>query len=209
MIDFSFIGKDGLIIQYEDIISLTGFNVARYLRSKKINDEIGRMPIQDILLSYINREDEDISKWIMNLFGISFDINDYLESINTFQPNLLYSYKVFDSAYKNGIKNLIIHSNIHSNVIEKFITTFQVPIKYTYGDIIPVLKSNINSTYITASPINIRKCLDVHTPIALTIVDDFMYTAPILIDKVEEQLRAQNVYVCFTGVLSAGLIKEE
>ena len=34
MVDFSFIGKEGVIAQYEDIISMIGYNVARYFKSK-------------------------------------------------------------------------------------------------------------------------------------------------------------------------------
>ena len=206
MVDFSFIGKDGLIIQYEDIISLTGFNIIKYFRANKVNDKACKMSIQDILLSYINRPDYDVQKWLKNEFDIDCNIDDYMESINTLQPNMIYSYKVFDSAYKNGIKNLIIHSEKKSHVIERFIETYQIPIKYTYGDIIPVLKDNKNSTYITSLPSNIYKCLDIQTPISLTIVDDFMYVADIIINKVDERLRERNVYVCYTSILSAGII---
>ena len=206
MVDFSFIGKDGLIIQYEDIISLTGFNIIKYFRANKVNDKACKMSIQDILLSYINRPDYDVQKWLKNEFDIDCNVDDYMESINTLQPNMMYSYKIFDSAYKNGIKNLMIHSEKKSHVIERFIETYQIPIKYTYGDIIPVLKDNKNSTYITSLPSNIYKCLDIQTPIALTIVDDFMYVADIIINKIDERLRKRNVYVCYTSILSAGII---
>ena len=207
MIDFSFIGKEGIIIQYEDIISLIGFNVMKYVKSKNVNDVANRMSINDILLSYINRDSEDISKWMKDTFDIDFDMKDYVESINTFQPNMLYSYKILSTAYKNGIKNLIIHSETYSPVIEKFIDTYQIPIKYTHGDIVPVLKKSKNFTYVTSSPSNIEKCLkDDIPPIALTIVDDFMYVADIVINKVDEDLRKKDIYVGFTSILSAGMI---
>lgn len=206
MVDFSFIGKEGLIIQYEDIISLTGFNIVKYFRANKANDKACKMSIQDILLSYINRPDYDVQKWLKNDFDIECNLDDFMESINTLQPNMMYSYKVFDAAYKNGCKNLIIHSENKSHVIERFIETYQIPIKYTYGDIIPVLKENKNSTYITSLPSNIYKCLDNQTPIALTIVDDFMYVADIIIKKIDEELRKKNTYVCYTSILSAGIM---
>lgn len=207
MIDFSFIGKEGIIVQYEDIISLIGFNVVRYLKSKNINEEINRMSDEDILLEYFNRKEEDISNWILNKFGIEFNITEYLDSNIAFRPNLLYSYRIFDTAYKNGIKNLVIHSEYESKAVKTFINnTFQIPVKYTHGDIIPVLKNSKNYTYLTSSTKNITKCLDIHTPIALTIVDEYMYLADIIINKIDDKLRERNVYVCYTGILSAGFI---
>ena len=57
MVDFSFIGKEGLIVQYDDIIAMVGYNVARYLKSKEYNkDELGKMSTQDSWVSYINRQ---------------------------------------------------------------------------------------------------------------------------------------------------------
>ena len=63
MVDLSSMGKAGMIIQYEDIISMIGFNVARYFRSKGVSKKLDNMSIQDVLLSYINRNDEDYSIW--------------------------------------------------------------------------------------------------------------------------------------------------
>lgn len=208
-IDLSFIGKDGLIIQYEDIVSLVGFNVIRYIRSKNISNEISKMSISDILLSYFNRESEDISKWLSDEFNIeNFNISDYNNSINTYSPNLLYSYKVFMNAYQNGIKNLMIYSNEHSSIIEKFIKFYDVPIKYVYGDIINTINDNPNCTYITSSPSNINKCLNTGVPFALTIVDDFMYVSPLLVDGSIDSLRDKNIFVQFTSILSGGFINE-
>jgi len=207
MIDFSFIGKEGLIVQYEDIVSMIGFNIASYFKLKGVNEKINRMSTEDILLKYINRIDENLDKWLFNEFGIEFNMTDYLDSKIAFRPNLLYAYRIFDMAYKNGIKNLIIHSEYESNAIRNFInTTFQVPVNYTHGDIVPVLKNNKNSTYMTSSTSNIRKCLDIHIPIALTIVDEYMYLADIITNHIDDELRKRNVYVCYTGILSAGFI---
>lgn len=211
MVDFSFIGKEGLIIQYEDIISMIGFNIIKYFRANKANKKAMGMSIQDILLSYINRVDEDPAVWLQKEFGISLNIKDFLDSINTFQPNWLYSYKIIDAAYKNGLSKLIVHSQIESPVIKKFLSTFTAPIEYSHGDIVPILEQNKNVTYITSLPSNIKRCLEVKTPFALTIVDDFMYTADVVINKLEDKLRANNIYVCFTSIISGGLIdvKEE
>lgn len=208
MIDLSFIGKDGLIIQYEDIISLIGFNVICYLKDNGIkNDKINRMSVNDILLSYINRQTEDISKWIKEEFDIDCDLSNeqYQNSIAMFRPNMLYAYKLFSYAYKNGIKQLYIHSNQYSKIIEQSLRTFDVPIEYIYGDIIPELNKRMNYTYITSSINNIKRCNEVVKPFSLVIVDDFMYVADLLIDKIPEQLISKNIFVQYTSILSAGI----
>jgi hypothetical protein len=206
MIDFSFIGKEGLIMQYEDIIAMTGFNIVKYFRTKKVNEKACKMSDEDILLSYLNRESEDVTLWLKNEFGISLDMKDYVESVHVYKPNWLYAYKIFDTAYKNGIRKLIIHSQYNSPAIKNMINTFELPIEYTHGDIVPVLKDNKNVTYMTSLPTNIKRCLEVNQPFALTIVDDFMYVADVIVQKLDEQLRSKNVYVCFTSILSSGLI---
>lgn len=206
MVDFSFIGKEGLIIQYEDIVSLIGFNVVKYFRSKNVNDKACKMSVEDILLSYFNRTTEDVSTWLKSEFDIDLDVKDYLNSVGLLQPNVRYAYKIFDSAYKNGIKNLIIHSNLYSPVIEQFVGAFPFPVKYTHGDIVSVLNNNMNATFITSSPSNIEKCLDVKVPFALTIVDDYMYLADLVTNKFDEKLRKQNVFVLYTSIISAGII---
>lgn len=206
MIDLSFIGKEGIIIDYEDIISLTGFNVLMYFKNRGVSDKVNKMSKEDILSNYINRTDEDISIYLKKEFDISFDINSYLESFALFRPNLLYSYKIFDAAKNQGIKKLMIHSEKYSPAIKQSLQSYQQPIEYTYGDILPVLNTHKNITYMTASPDRIHKCLNVKCPIALTIVDDFMYTADIIVDNFADELRKKNVFVSFTGVLSAGII---
>lgn len=208
-IDLSFIGKEGLLIQYEDVVSLIGFNIIKYLRSKNMNSKMSKMSIEDILLNYLNRDSEDIGEWLSKEFDINnFNIDDFKESINTFAPNLLYSFKIFDTAYRNGIKKLMIYSNFYSSVIEKYLQFYELPIEYVYGNIEDVLNKNMNCTYITSSVNNIRKCSNVKTPFALTIVDDFMYVAPILTDGTVDKLRANNIFVQFTGIISGGFIKD-
>lgn len=206
MVDFSFIGKEGLIIDYEDIVSMIGVNILKYFKSKNVNDKINKMSVEDILLSYLNRQTEDISEWLKTFDIDNFNMMDYNESIKMLQPNLLYSYKLFLSAYKNGIKNLIVHSQYESNTIREYIKTYQVPIEYVYGDILPILETKRNYTYTTSSPTNIKKCLSLTQPIALVIVDDYMHLSDIVKDKIPQKLNEKNVYTMFTSVISAGFI---
>ena len=90
MIDFSSFGKEGLIIQYEDTISMVGFNIVNYMRDKKATDKIARMTVNEILVSYLNRETEDVGTWLKEEYGIDCNLKDYLDSFVMFRPNLLY-----------------------------------------------------------------------------------------------------------------------
>jgi hypothetical protein len=58
----------------------------------------------------------------------------------------------------------------------------------------------------TASPSSLRKCLETEVPIAITIFDDYMCLADIVIDNIGDKLRKTNKFVNFTGLVSAGLI---
>lgn len=206
MVDFSFVGKEGIIIQYEDIISMVGFNVIRYLRAKNTNEKAMRMSLEDILLSYINRENEAPEIWLKDEFGLDFKVEDYLDSINAFQPNWLYSYKLFDAAYKNGSKKLMIYSIYDIPIIKKILTSYPAPIEFVTGDIKSVLEKNINATLITASTKTLNRCLETDVPVAITIVDDFLHLAPAVIGKIDESLRERNKYVCYTSIMSGGFI---
>lgn len=206
MIDLSFVGKEGVIIQYEDIISMIGFNVIRYLRSKNANDIAVRMSLEDILLSYINRQNEDPGIWLKETFGIDFKVKDYLDSINAFQPNWLYSYKLFDAAYKNGIKKLMIYSEHEIPIIRKVKSSYDIPIEYVHGDIKPIIEQNVNCTLITASEKTIKRCLETDVPITITIVEDFLSLAPIVVDGIGDKLKETNKYVCYTSIISGGFI---
>ena len=206
MLDFSFVGREGLIIQYEDVISLIGFNVIRYLRTKNANEKAMGMSLEDILLSYINREKENPEIWLKDEFGVDFKVEDYLESINAFQPNWLYSYKVFDAAYKNGVKKLMIYSEFNTPIIKQIITSFQVPVEYVSGDIVPILKKHPNITLTTASSQTLKRCLETDVPAAITVVDDFLHLAPVVIDKIDDKLKERNKFVCYTSIRSGGFI---
>ena len=105
MVDLSDIGKAGMVIQYEDIVSMIGFNVAKYFYKKGASEKLDSMSIKDVLLSYINREDEDYSKWLNKEFDIQVKPQKMLTSFLTMQPNLMYSYKVFSSSHLENINS--------------------------------------------------------------------------------------------------------
>lgn len=208
MVDFSFIGKDGLIIQYEDIISLIGFNVAQYFHGKGVNDKLDRMSVEDILKSYFNRQTEDIPKWLKESFNIDFDMSMCESSILAVRPNNMYAYKVFDTAMRHMLKNLIIFSDISSIHIDRHIESSFEGINVNYisnTDILDVLKKYPNSTFITSSCNNIRKCCNTNVPTVLTIVDDYDYIINVMNDETIKKFdNIDNVYVQYTSILSAG-----
>lgn len=208
MIDFSLVGKEGLIIQFEDIVSMIGFNIARYLKLKDACDAFKDKSLQDLILDYVNREIEDYDEWLSKIFNINISIDSYIDSVNAFQPSWLYAYKVFKAAADNGINQLYIFSNREIPFIKNhLLPTFNnKSVKYVFGDIVPILNEHPNSTYLTSSPSNIRKCLDVKVPFALTIVDDFMYTASIFEDKLPEQLTDKNIFIRYTGIFNSGFM---
>ena len=207
MVDFRFIGRDGLIIQWDDVIAMIGYNVARYLKSNGYkNDKLCEMSNEDILLSYINREHEDPSKWLKDLFNIDFNPDNFKDSFVTWQPNWIYAYRLFKAANDNKLKNLCIYYEKDIPVIKEYMKTFIGSINYLSGDISVILSERPNYTFITASPSNIKKCLDIEVPLAITIIDDFMPVADIVIENVADKLRENNKFVNFTGVTSTGLI---
>ena len=207
MIDFSFVGKEGIIVQFEDVISMIGFNVIRYLRAKNANEKAMGMSVQDILLSYINRENEAPEIWLKDEFGIDFKVEDYLDSINAFQPNWLYSYKIFDAEYKNGVKKLMVYSEYDVGIIKKILTTYTAPVEFVSGDIVPILEKNKNITFATASTKALRRCMETDVPAAITIIDDFLHLGPIVTEKdFGEKMKERNKYLCYTSIISGGFI---
>ena len=207
MIDLSFLGKDGLMIQYEDVVSIIGFNIIRYMiNTNKCTEAMKRMSLEDILLSYLNRETYDINSWIKKEFGLEFDYLQAKESTTMLVPNFVYAYKVMQEARKQKITQLYIYSDIYYPAIEKLLSSFEVKeLKYVHGDLIPILSDKPNITFVTSKPDNIMKCLEVKTPFVLTIVDDFIYTKDIVEKKIDKQLREQGKFVFYTGILSGGI----
>lgn len=206
MIDLTFIGKAGLVIEYDDIVSLTGMNIVNYLmeKDKSLMVDDGMSSFEDILASYINRTDKDFSIWIKQLIGLDVKKENFINSYRAFKPNLFYAYKLIPNAYKNGIKDLYIYSQYESEVIREYLKGFEVPVGYVYGDIREVMKDKVNYTYITCDPENVRRCRDIDTPFAVTICDDYMSMAPIVRDHVDEELRNKGKFVSYTSILNAG-----
>ena len=207
MIDFSFVGKAGMILQFEDIVSMIGFNIVRYFKLKGM-ESLRDYDLKQMILDYVNREEEDYNKWVSNIIKTDIKLDSYIDSANAFQPSWLYAFKVFHSAYINGVKNLMIHSNEEIPIIRELMKSFDIPtLKYVYGDIVPILNKNPNITYLTSLPSNIRKCLNVEVPFALTIVDDYLYTADIVVnEKVPDALKEKDIFVAYTGIFSSGFI---
>lgn len=204
MLDFTPIGQDGFIIQYEDCISLIGMNALQYM------EEQMNHPFTDTdKLRYLNREEYDIERYVMlhKPVPVSITMSDMYKSKIGCRPNLAYAFKMMKAAHDNGIKKFYIYSDEYSPVIHEFVRSLEIKTTYVYGDIIPVLHMLPNCTYTTSNPRNIRKCEKTDVPFALTIVDDFQYVAPIVTDApLIERLRKKGVYVQFTGVISAGII---
>lgn len=200
-----FIGEEGLIVQYEDIISMTGFNIARHIHNEAINDKLNKMSVQDILLNYINRDHESPVDWLKNEFNINF--NKIYDSQIALQPNLLYTYKVFNNAHKEGIKNLYVYSNTYSSIIENVVKSYDIPsLEYVYGDFNNLIKTHPNCTFLTSSVKNIKKCIDINIPLALTICDDYLHISNIFSSNVNDVLTSKpNIVLRFTGVISAGI----
>lgn len=189
---------------------MIGFNIARYFKLKNAFESLTDISLQDLLLKYINREEYDYDKWVSDIVGGNVSIDSYIDSLNAFQPSWLYAYKVFNAAKANGLsKNLMIHSDKYIPFVEKYIMpTFNDPnVKYVYGDIIPILNQHPNITYLTSSPTNIKKCLAVEAPFALTIVDQFIYLSDMVVkEKVPDKLKEKGIFVSYTGIFSSGFI---
>ena len=207
MIDMSFIGKNGFIIQYEDIISLWGYNALLKLKEKNLID--GESSTDSLLLDYFNREIEDPFKYINEKYHVNFPIDSMYKSKQVLRPNMLYAFKIFSAAYQNGIKELFVFSNKESPIIDDYIKNEipDIPIRYVYGDVIPVIKQHPNCTFLTSDTNNIKRFVDESVPpFALTIVDTFMYVSSVVKDSFIDLLRGKGVFVGFTNILSAGLI---
>ena len=200
MEDWSFVGRDALIIQYEDLISLIGYNVARFVLQDQEHDDV------DLLNQYLNRENVDIHDYVKSLSDLEISTHDMYNSHIAMKPNLAYAFKMFEMSKKHGISELYIFSNEYSEVIDQFLKS--IPdnyIKYVHGDIVPVLRAHVNCTYTTSDVNNIRKCVDVGVPFALTIVDDFQYMSQIVNDtQLLHDLETRHVYVQYTSVISGG-----
>ena len=206
MVDLRNIGRAGLIVQYEDIISLMGYNIAEYLKANKVNEKFESMSHEDMLLSYINREHYDVNQWLKNTFDYDVNIHELMSSKIMLQPNFVYAYKIFQESAKQGITNLIVYSNHPSDAIDAMLPSFQVSsMKHESEDLVNLLNKNPNCTFVTSNPDAIQLCTQVDAPFVLTIVDDFLYVKDILLSRMDEKLRQQGKLVYFTGIIHGGL----
>ena len=187
---------------------MIGFNVARFFKDKGVSEKLDSTSINDVLLSYINREDEDYSKWLKSEYDIDVDPKEMLTSFLTMQPNLLYSYKVFATAHNEKQNSLYIYSNMYSPIIEEATKSYGFEgIEYIREDIIEFLKKHPNCTYLTSSIDNIKRCVELDAPACLVICDDYLYTSEIFTSKIDQSLKNKdNIILRFTRVLSAGII---
>ena len=211
MIDLRAIGNGGLIIQYEDLISMIGYNVAKQYRGKGISKKLDEANIKEVLISYIDREDEDYVIWLKNEYGIEIpDKNILYQSFLSMQPNLVHSYKIFAAADENKQSGLYIYSDIYSPISEEAVKTYGVSdLKYIHHDLGNFLNENPNMTFITSSIKSIDICInDVKAPTCLVVCDDFTYTMKDMLEnKKEEALKEKgNILLRYTSVISAGVI---
>lgn len=203
------IGEAGMIIQYEDLISMTGYNVAKQFKSNNLSEKLAGMSIQDVLASYLDREDEDYSIWLRKEFNIDINPDEMLSSFLSMQPNLLYSYKVFQASHKERKDNLYIYSDKYSKIAEECVQSYGFKgVQYIYGDIYKFIKEHPNSTFLTASTKSIDIIKNVDTPICLVICDDYRYTIDHLAKhKLDKELSdKENIFLRYTSVISAGVI---
>ena len=203
------IGEAGMIIQYEDLISMTGYNVAKQFKSNNLSEKLAGMSIQDVLASYLDREDEDYSIWLHKEFNIDINPDEMLSSFLSMQPDLLYSYKVFQASHKERKDNLYIYSDKYSKIAEECVQSYGFKgVQYIYGDIYKFIKEHPNSTFLTASTKSIDIIKNVDTPICLVICDDYRYTIDHLAKhKLDKELSdKENIFLRYTSVISAGVI---
>jgi hypothetical protein len=112
MIDLRDIGSAGLLIQYEDIIAMIGYNIAKQFRTNHLSEKLDSMTIQEVLSSYLNREDEDYSVWLKKEFDIDIDPKAMSSSFLSMQPNLLYAYRIFPASLKVLLDSVILNYKI-------------------------------------------------------------------------------------------------
>lgn len=206
MDDLSVFGKAGLIIQYEDVVSLLGYNIAEYFKANHVNEKFERMSFEDILLSYMNREQYDINAWISETFDYNINYHNLMDSKLMLKPNMLYAYKVFQESSKQRMNTLYIYSEQYSKAIESNLPTFQVPtLLYEHGNLVNLLNEHPNCTFITSNPDSIALCKEVKCPFILTIVDEFVYLKDILSTRITDELLKQGKMVFYTGIISGGI----
>lgn len=208
MVDLSGIGNAGLIMQYEDTIAMTGFNVARYFRGKEISKKLDDTSVKDVLSSYVDREDEDYTVWLKKTYDVDVDSDTMLSSFLAMQPSLLYSYKVFQASHQDKHDSLYIYSEKYSPIAEEATKSYGFDgVQYIHGDIIKFLEAHPNCTYITASYKALCDLKKTDVPVCVVVCDDYVYTAKIVEDGTEKVLQEKpNILLRYTSIISAGII---
>ena len=211
MLDLSFIGKEGIICSYEEIVAMVGYNVADQYRKNKIID----VSDQQLISDYINRKEYNFSEYLQKQ-GIPKEDADYIsqeevfyESAYALKPTNKFIYKIFDAAKIQSIPYLAIYSRQYSSHIEKYIKgSFPFKVEYVYGDIDPIIKEHVNSTIVTSDLNIINKCGTIEEPIVLTVCDDFLYLSQMFQDGTEGKIQKKdNVFLGYISCITAGFIQ--
>ena len=211
MLDLSFIGKEGIICSYEEIVAMVGYNVADQYRKNKIID----VSDQQLISDYINRKEYNFSEYLQKQ-GIPKEDADYIsqeevfyESAYALKPTNKFIYKIFDAAKIQSIPYLAIYSRQYSSHIEKYIKgSFPFKVEYVYGDIDPIIKEHVNSTIVTSDLNIINKCATIEEPIVLTVCDDFLYLSQMFQDGTEGKIQKRdNVFLGYISCITAGFIQ--
>ena len=211
MVDLSFIGKEGIICSYEEIVAMVGYNVADQYRKNKIID----VSDQQLISDYINRKEYNFSEYLQKQ-GIPKEDADFIsqeevfyESAYALKPTNKFIYKIFDAAKIQSVPYLAIYSRQYSSHIEKYIKgSFPFKVEYVYGDIDPIIKEHVNSTIVTSDLNIINKCANIEEPIVLTVCDDFLYLSQMFQDGTEGKIQKRdNVFLGYISCITAGFIQ--
>lgn len=211
MLDLSFIGKEGIICSYEEVVAMVGYNVADQYRKNKIID----ISDQHLISDYINRKEYNFSEYLQKQ-GIPKEDADYIsqeevfyESAYALKPTNKFIYKIFDAAKIQSVPYLAIYSRQYSSHIEKYIKgSFPFKVEYVYGDIDPIIKEHVNSTIVTSDLNIINKCATIEEPIVLTVCDDFLYLSQMFQDGTEGKIQKKdNVFLGYISCIKAGFIQ--
>ena len=211
MLDLSFIGKEGIICSYEEVVAMVGYNVADQYRKNKIID----ISDQQLISDYINRKEYNFSEYLQKQ-GIPKEDADYIsqeevfyESAYALKPTNKFIYKIFDAAKIQSVPYLAIYSRRYSSHIEKYIKgSFPFKVEYVYGDIDPIIKEHVNATIVTSDLNIINKCATIEEPIVLTVCDDFLYLSQMFQDGTEGKIQKKdNVFLGYISCIKAGFIQ--
>jgi hypothetical protein len=213
MVDLSFIGKEGIICSYEDVVSMVGYNVAdQYRRNKIISSDVSDL---QLISNYINRTEYNFSEYLQKL-GINKEDADYISQEDVYyssayalKPTNKFIYKIFEAATVESVPYLALYSRRYSEHIEKYIKgSFPFKVEYVHGDITPIIKEHVNSTIVTSDLNIINKCITIEEPIVLTVCDDFLYLAQMFRDGTEGKIHDKdNVFLGYISCIKAGFVQ--